>query len=372
MEKYGVPEFSELPTSTRTAMAYSNMLFDINKIFTELEVEEIDVPLTKKKKNVDKKKLKAPYGSIISVQKGNRYRGIDLRRSKKHWCTANCRATKRKENETVKINTVIEEPHLIEGTDIKEIKYYCTMCERYYPLKQMKKTTHFRNQVTVVLSVENVLLHIMIFKSSFKIAGCKKEDHAFESTMILWQDYIQPNVELWSITDTFKGEEPRFVFRFVMSNVGFGLNFFINRQKLNALMNSEQYSDKIFMSQYENTSQTNVNIKMFSKQPDDYSYDCITFPLNTGGGNGPEKEPYFETLKDNPYKTSNASTKKKYITFIVFSSSNIILSGRYQKNMEKMYHFFVKEVIKNRGKIEEKIELKKVDLVTHLKKVKNV
>jgi len=361
LKKYGVPEFEDLKTSTRTVMVYSNVLFVLQKVFKGLYVTPVEVPLTKKKKNVDKKRLRAPYGAIISVQRGIYFRGIDLRKSRKHWCAANCRIMERRGNKDVQINTVVEEPRLIEGTDIYEIKYFCTECERYYSIKQLKKITNFLNQVTVVISIGEIILNIMMFKDNFKIAGCKEDNDAVEATMILWQDYISKIDLGWRMKPESLAvkEPPKFVFRLVMRNVDFKLGFFIDREALNRLMNSPEYSDRVFMSQCETTGHTNVNIKMFALKPEGYTYDCLVMPV---GGDA-----HFIKIPHNPYKPKK-DKKEKYTTFIVFSSSEIILSGRYEENMRDMYEFFVREVVSHREEIEERIEEPDVDLITHLKK----
>lgn len=358
LKKYGVPEFQELKTSTRTVMVYSNVLFHLPKIFRGLYITPVDVPLTKKKKNVDKKRLSAPYGAIISVQKGIHYRGIDLRKSRKHWCACNCRRTERRGNKDVQINTVIEKPHLIEGTDIYEIRYFCTECERYYTIKQLKKITNFLNQVTIVISIGDIILNIMMFKDNFKIAGCKEDNDAIEATMILWEDYVGKISKGWRLKPQSIGEEPKFVFRLVMRNVDFKLGFFIDREALNNLMNSPEYIEYVSMSQCETTGHTNVNIKMYARKPIGYMYDCLVMP--------PGKKSYFVKIPHNPYKPKK-DKKEKFTTFIVFSSSEIILSGRYEENMRNMYEFFVKECVDHRKDIEECIVEPEVDLLTHLK-----
>jgi hypothetical protein len=357
-KKYDVPEFKNLKTSTRTIMVYSNMSFNLLKIFRDVYITPVHTPLTKKKKNVDKKKLIAPYGAIISVQKGNCFRGIDIRKSQKHWCAANCRETTLRGEKEVNVNTIIEIPYIIEGTDVYEIKYYCLKCKLYYNLKQLKKIINFLNQVTIVLSIGPVILNIMLFKDNFKIAGCKNNDDSIEATIILWQDYFSKIYNGWKFLPQFNDKEPRFIFRLVMRNVDFKLGFFINRKALNELMNSKSYTDRIFMSQCETTGHTNVNIKMYAQQPDLYDYDCLVIPT--------DEDPYFIKLKSNIYKVKK--TKKEYTTFIVFSSSEIILSGKYEEEMKADYEFFVSEVIKNKNLIEEKIEEPGIDLLSFLKK----
>ena len=356
MTKYGVPEYKDLKTSTRTVMVYCNISFDLTKIFESINITDIEAPLTKKKKNVDKKRLIAPYGAVISLQKENLIRGIDLRKAKKHWCPA-CQVVVIKAEREVKVNTVEERLAIIPGTDIKEIQYFCTKCETYFTLKQLKKIINFLNQITIVLSIDKIILNIMLFKNNFKIAGCKNDDDAVEASMILWQNYILPS-KRWSIISDEK--HPKFVFCLVMRNVDFRLGFFIDRKELNRLMNDKKYSNKIFMSQHESTAHTNVNIKMFAKKPRGYMHDCLVMPQN--------KESYFVKLRHNPYKPKKKK-KAKYTTAIVFSSSEIILSGRYDETMKKSYEFFVKTTVSNRKLIEEKLKSPDQDLIAHLNTV---
>ncbi len=353
-------EFSELNTSTRTVMVYTNIRFNPEQIFRSIYVTPLDptsLPLTKKKKNVDKKRLKAPYGSIISLQKGHFIRGLDLRRGKKHWCAANCTPMEKKGDNMVKINTVVEELHTLHN-DTKVIKYFCTECKRYYTLKQLGKITSFLNQTTIVISIENILLNIMMFKDNFKIAGCRSDTDASTAIELLWKHYISKVENGYTLTS---GTEPRFVFQLVMRNVDFKLGFYVDRENLNRLMNEEKYSDLVYMSHCENTGQTNVNIKMYSKKPDDYQFDCLVFPDN--------EDFYYTKLSENPYNLKKRY-KQNFTTFIVFSSSEIILSGRYESNMKKLYDFFIKEVGENKSFIEEKISEPGTDLLTHLRKMK--
>jgi hypothetical protein len=188
-----------------------------------------------------------------------------------------------------------------------------------------------------------------MFKDNFKIAGCKSVDDAVEATMILWQDYIFPNRSLWKLKDDAK--DPRFLFDVTMRNVDFKLGFPIERQSLNRLMNKSDYNEMVFMSRYESTSDTNVNIKMYSKKPEDFLYDCLVIPVNT------QRNPYFVHPKDNRYRNMKKKSKEsKYATLIVFSSSEIILSGKYTKNMKEIYNFFIATIFGNRKMIEENLE----------------
>ena len=201
----------------------------------------------------------------------------------------------------------------------------------------------------------------MLFKNNFKIAGCKEDSDAHEATMILWEEYIRPVKDAWNIYYA-RDIYPKFVFCLVMRNVDFRLGFFIDRKELNRLMNERKYEEIVFMSQHESTAHTNVNIKMYAKKPDGYLHQCLAWAT-------PEGPPHWEEMKHNPYKPKKKK-KPKHTTAIVFSSSEIILSGRYEENMKDAYEFFVRTAVENRDRIEEKLIRPTKDLKSHLSGLK--
>lgn len=384
---FGLRPFEELDTSTATTMVYTNMFFDTRKIFESIKITEVEIPRTKKQGNVDKKKLAAPYGAIISVQSATHIRGVHIRKKKKRWCTV-CQPIKvTPEGEEVQVYTVTEQLDPVPSTDMFAIMYYCSKCQKSYEPAELYKINHFLNQITIVISTgKQPLLNVMMFKDNLKFAGCKGIDDAVEAILILWQDYIfSPNetsywfpggpkslvynpkvtkgtsgtlgTDLWRLKKGAKS--PRFVFETVMRNVDFKIGWPIERPALNLLMNDEKYSKNVFMSQYESTGHTNVNIKMYSRKPKDFMYDCLVIPIDSPDG-GPLRKPRFIQIPDIPYKSEKKKKKdatgEQYITFIAFSSSEIILSGRYDKNMKEMYDFFVRTIFNHRKEIEERLE----------------
>jgi len=344
MKQYNVPEFDNLKTSTCTVMVYSNMLFNLNNIFINIPIYPIETPLTKKKKNIDKKQIVVPYGKVISLRNGLNYRGVDLKKNEKYWCVANCRLTKKKGNQDVKVLTVIECPHKYADSDINTITFYCTNCNKYYSLKDIKNIPTFLNQVTIVLSIGTINLNIMLFKDNFKIAGCKNYEDAITATKLIW-NYISKIKDSFTFKDDYKNAY--FEFRLVMRNVDFKLGFIIDRIKLNNIMNTKKYENKIHICQCESTGHTNVNIKILSEKPPNFEFDTLTYPTGSD-------EPVLAKTKETLF--SKNKKKNEYVTFIIFSSSEIILSGKYYKSMKSLYEFFIPEIVKNKHLIEEKLE----------------
>lgn len=340
-----IKKFEELNVSTSTVMVYSNLNFNLDVIFENLPISQnVELAYTKKQQQtIDKKKLISPYGSIISIQKNCFIRGVNTRKNKKRWCSF-CKLTTSVNDHEKKILTCSEVaiPH---KNDIFEIRYFCNVCKETYKLSAFKRIGHFLNQTTFDFSTgENQpMLNVMIFKDSIKIAGCKFEEDAVKMIQFLWSEYLSKiaGFATLKIADT----KPSFTIETVMKNYGFNLGFGILREPLNILMNDPEYADKIYMSEYESTGHTNVNIKMFSKKPDDFKYTFIEF------------DNFFEPTNTIQYvdEISNKKKNKKvdYVTFIVFSSAEVILSGRYTENMRELYNFFRKIIHENRGMLEE-------------------
>jgi hypothetical protein len=357
--------FSDLNVSTSTIMVYTNMEFNLPLIFDNIKIEEpvlkdVVVPVvtkTKKQKNINKKEISAPYGAIISIQTKNFIRGMNTRKSKKHWCTI-CRPTVETGGREKKIKSCIEV--LYECTPpregVKEIKYFCCKCNKTYKASELKKIGHFLNQNTLDFSIgpNSPLLNVMIFKENIKIAGCKNEQDAKNMIMYLWKEHLSKiegvsKFKVKSKSAPCKELAPKFTFETVMKNYGFKLGFGILREPLNILMNKEEYSDKVYMSEYESTGHTNVNIKMYSVKPENFTYTCITLKDGDEGGTFAVEE-----TKEIHGKKVKAH-KDEYVTFIVFSSSEVILSGKYTENMRDLYNFFREIITQNKNYLEEKL-----------------
>lgn len=348
---FGLPPFEKLTTSTKTVMVYANIEFNLQQLFHAIALTDVEVPRTKKQKNVDKKKIAAPYGAIIGLQSRTMIRGVDIRKKNKQWCTV-CRPVTQVSFENVKpkkILTLTEFLVDVEGTDIRRIKYHCSKCQRDYEQHELKKIGHFLNQLTIVLSLGNQpIINIMMFKDNLKIAGCKNDDDAKEAVMILWENYISKVPESFKHKELSIPKDVRFTFETVMRNVDFKLGFMINRAALNDLMNEERYADRVKLSQYEATSNTNVNVKMHSIKPKNFLYDCLVFPQKG-------KPRLIDVESIDHKKVKKPKRGGESITFIVFSSSEIILSGRYDENMKDMYEFFVNTVFTRKKDVAEQL-----------------
>jgi len=384
-----IKPFEELPVSTITYMVYSNININLLNFLLSAYVTKIILPVTKKR-NIDKKKIASisPYGAIISLQYGTLYRGIRMSKKKKYWCPL-CQPhdDKGKRKCSVEEDSRSYEKNETELTPVthttytppkgsKKIVFVCRLCGKTIDPSNLDKVVYMLNQVTLVLSTGGVLANIMIFGGCFKLAGVKNFNHAAESVMLLWEDYISrdTSLNLWSFKeDTLPKKNPgippfyrgdvHFLFEQVMMNVDFSMGFPIDKSKLIALIDSREYEGKIF-SQCEKTSTTHVNTRMLSIKPSEFKYTILCYKK------GSSSNPIFLISPVKLYYTNHKIEQKKYTTFITFSSSQTILSGRYPTNMRENYEFFVRLILENKSEIIECVERPKVSLKDYLLSIK--
>ena len=437
-------KYKNLPTTTETFVIYTNMNFDLQAMYDNLPLLDMDIPLSEnsssgndnpylknnspnssKIKHFNKTEINVPRNSIFGVQWKTTLKGkwlFHFRKHKTHWCTF-CRPYNDKNRKTKK-STIFE--YLLpcpNKTDEWELMYYCILCCRSYKPTSIKKINYFLNQLTVSISVErnqfnnerkeknestdssinhhtinskdykkkffdseseniiqethinntkttthrrnnidllendqydthfnqrheneNVksqLINIMFFKGrgSIKIAGgkCKTEiENILVFLLQFCNKHIPKSLSLKDNNDTPEGYKNNgiFIFSSVMKNYTFCLGFDIDRCKLNLIMNSEEYKKHIFMSMFNSTLQTNVNIKMYlGKTNPKYDMIIMNFDQNTYTTG---------TIDKLLFKVEKKKEPEHYITFIVFSSSEIIFSGYYDDFvMEKIFDYFI-------------------------------
>lgn len=304
----GNDDFIKLKTSTKTIMVYTNIVFNLKELFYSIPICWVKIPYAKKVKRTD---IYAPYGGIFSVQKRTETRGVDTRTTV---------ASKKKKKAQKATSSAV--------------------------IKKEKNIEHFLNQVSILLSLEDHHIHMMLFSDNIKIAGCRSNKDALLAVSILYENFLKvlsKKDDIPYFTLKAGAIEPIFVFETVMRNVDFSLNFNINREKVNDIFNDVGHEDRVFMSQFETTEQKNVNMKIYGQKKDDFTYLCYK----------PEDPIKVCYTKQNFHKTK---IDQLYNTFLIFSSAKVILSGKHNEDMEKSYNFFIKIMMDHREEIEEKIE----------------
>jgi len=304
------------------------------------------------------------------------------------------KSTTKKKNKTI---TSI----LLKGEgDVSYIKYYCNTCKKYYDPSDIKKVNNFLNQVTIILSLgDRPLINVMMFIDNLKIISCRKDEDIQQILEILYiKNILKKNPKLIKIKECSFGikikekdvnhkdyvdpiifEHPSFIVDTVMRNVTFNMGFNINRQKLHEVMNDKRFNDIVRFSYYESSGNSNVCIKMFNKTPDEHRHKVYTImkienkSKGKGKGKGKGKSKgkgkgksctlidFGYTLKDSivtvipiiPFKTKKPNKDVKDVSFVVYRSSETIISGKYKSVTKTLYNFFVNFCFHNKKSIEE-------------------
>lgn len=186
--------------------------------------------------------------------------------------------------------------------------------------------------------VNNKLINFKISKNGkFQITGCKSITDAKKIISYIWK-------LMNSSRDSYILSEPHFkvIYHTVMTNVDFNLGFIVNREALDKYINANTEYNSLLETSF---GYTGINIKFFIS----HSLDLLEIPTFT----------YINDIwveSSTFYKDIPSKKKKKYNTFLVFHSGNIIMSGMIEELMRPAFNAF-QTIIKNcKNLIEEKLD----------------
>lgn len=215
------------------------------------------------------------------------------------------------------------------------------------------KKGNFRNQITAYIYIINKMITIKVFATGkFHLTGCKTLEQ---------QQYAVAEL-LNHIRKIHTEEEPTYMkdddkpltvtLEVVMVNVDFNLGFDIDQRKLDEVLQAES-SD--FYTIFETPVNTSVNIKLDYEDPEHKEFEQVIV-------SGTPEEPKYEFTKTNECPKAKLKNKRTH-TFLVFSSSKVIQSGRYYNDeMKNAYTKFHDFIIKNKSKFELKLVNKDFDM----------
>jgi hypothetical protein len=319
-------EFSDLNISTMSVMCYGNLLFNI-----PLLKERIPVHIPSMKENefiklpYAQKLSLYPYASIINKSMGDEFYGWRMRPKKKK---------KKKKN------------------------------------NKGERLTYFRNQLSLLVKLRRMTIHIMIFNCSIKIVGCKRIENAFEVFHIVLQKYIIPlhlESPLFKIVFVPGDVSDRWNYIIVktMCNYNYGLLEDVDKMKVNDVFNEKKYENVVHESLYEPTSLHRVSVKLFrngndtyyscdldekefSEPPEDFAISFFPFSIV-------DQSAYNLRIKTNNSvkKVKSNNTSEKYNSFMIVSSTKIIQSSRNEVEAEWAYNQFMNIIEANIDQIKE-------------------
>lgn len=303
------PEFDEIPPSTKTFIAVTNLTIDINKLFEFLPCTEYTiVPKRRgrKKKNVQPDpNIDIESGSIITIEYEKNIKGVDLK-NKNH--------------------------------SKKSLSSGC------------KKEKFFRNSVSIVMILEGKKINFKISRNGkLQLTGCKNDKHAEMVVKYIW-NYIKDNNEIYKFTNNCNYLQVIFIP--AMRNITFYLGFYVNREELDRYINNDTDYHSLLETSF---GYTGVNIKI----PLDYNINNllvkkISYINNNWVNSIVPYYTYLELLNDKE-KTKKVN-KKRFNTFLVFHSGKIIMSGICAESQKNTYYKFIDIIKKCHDKIIEKLD----------------
>lgn len=348
------PQLEDLQFTTIAMMMYSNTVNDPAQLMELIRPYPIvDVPRTKKKQSIDKKKIRAPYGSIISARYWNTFKGLCMVEDVRLWCVVTCQLTMPHPNDytrTVKINTLEEVYTPVPGQpDTFTISYHCSHCNQDYTIDDVKSAITFRNQIQLDVSLGDYNINVMMFRDSFKIVGCKSFDDGFKFMDILLNHVHFDKRAIWPNPEMGKDEHRlEFECRTTMLNTKFYIGVPIDREKLKQLLNRPEHQHVIKLALDESTSNPQVKTYIYGLNTpttkDQYRastkevvtmYPYVRYQLDT------TTHTWRRSRRQRPYmKYIHNECKPSIMSFVTFSSSQTIISGSNVTDIEYAIHKF--------------------------------
>lgn len=195
---------------------------------------------------------------------------------------------------------------------------------------------YFLNSVTVIMKTRNKFINLKVSnKGKIQITGCNHTEYAIDVLKHFWK-HIYPT-KLWK----FQGDHTYFQASIipVMCNINFAIDFQINRETLNTIVNTQTQHISILEP---SDGYVGVNIKIAVKEEsleqillDQYSFIEDEWKVS--------KVRFMNYIESLSVKEQKKKMAKCYVnTFLVFYSGKVIMSGGISAiNRKKAYELFI-------------------------------
>ena len=285
-------DFKSFDVSTKTFIVYTNLSLDVEEIFNNKILPITPYTLVQKKRG-RKKNTQAPNpnenitnGSVICVQYRDKIHGVKLKKTKK------------------------------------------------------PSDKFFRNSLTVTIFIDKFVNFKTSRSGKFQLTGCKTVEQAEQCVLHFWKYIIE-------YPSAYTLKNSNFLTAYydpVMYNIDFSLNFKVNRENLDVLINTTTPYTSLLETTF---GYTGVNIKFPVK------------PLST-------LKIYYKEYSSVHPKTQLISYEEfrkiakpkklpRYNTFLVFQSGKVIMSGKTSEFMEDAYCEFLDIIKKSKHIIAEEL-----------------
>jgi TATA-box binding protein (TBP) (component of TFIID and TFIIIB) len=307
---------SNVKISTKTIIGVSNIECDIDKIYENLEVREMN--------EIDRQK-------ILCLIPFKKQRGRRKKESEKN--------IEEKKN----LSALLIQP--IKG-DIVGLYYQNHQKGLPQFLKYNKK--YFRNALNIIMMLSDTKkVNFKLSKNGkIQMTGCKEDNDAKECLMLFFEKLFQQCANAITLTNN----NPSLIIHYytVMTNIDFNMGFKINRQKLNVMINKTTEFNSLLETSF---GYTGVNIKMPMYLDENILIDKL---IMTDGKWQTLNVTFYSFLNEmNEIFRIQELNKKRYNTFLVFHSGNVIMSGMRIDKMMDLQKAFYDLLQTHRSEIEE-------------------
>lgn len=306
---------AEIKISTKTIIGVSNVECDIDRIYQSLVVREMP--------EEDREKILC----LIPFKKQ--------------------RGRRKKESEEVVERKRQLSALLIQPNDGDIVGLYYQNQQRGLPqyLKYNKK--YFRNALNIimVLSPDKKINFKLSKNGKIQMTGCKEDADAQRCLMLFFEKL---NRECSDCIKYDASQGIRVHYYTVMTNIDFNMGFKINRQKLNVMINESTDFNSLLETSF---GYTGVNIKIPMELDDDMTIDRMVYDHTSWTHEAVSFRNFLESM-DEAFRKQELG-KRRYNTFLVFHSGNIIMSGMRLDKMMGLQRTFYKLLQTNRHAIEE-------------------
>jgi hypothetical protein len=332
--------YEDIPISTKTVIAVTNLEFDIEKIFYYLPLT--DYILVPKRRGRSKIKLSTeanvvraqqeslnqhvPVGSVISAQYKTYSRGVQLKKKNG--------ANRKYFLNSMSVYVYLGSNKIINSKITRNGKFQVTGC---------KNTQHYVHCVKYLCSWIQYAQDCCgetLYK--YKMNAPLSEHETEDDTYSPLYSICPPNIGV--------------IYCGVMSNLDFKLPFMVAREKLDAFLNKHTE----FYSLFESSLSTAANCKLRITEPFDKELLMTTLVPH------PNKSYCFQVQEKmvssdyylnhlNPRERIKELKKARFCTFLIFASGSVIFSSA-GPNARDAYNKFMNILIANRNKFEEKLD----------------
>ena len=230
---------------------------------------------------------------------------------------------------------------MIPSPNIITIEYKNQM--KGLDIKNKKKNAnrkYFRNSFTLVVVFEKMVNIKISSNGKFQMTGCKSIEHACNCIQYVIKHIVNMDTEhVAHRIENSQEDHINIYFIPSMTNMDLSLGFLVDREKLDKYFNTHTDYFSLLETSF---GYTGINIKI----PIQESIEKLPIILNKYDKNTIElisstDTTYKEYLYKTPEELSNNKKKKRYITFLVFHSGRVIISGIHQFYSNPAYQIFL-------------------------------